>query len=380
MADGTAPGQSHPGLQGRGGAVDGIAEEKLGIDRAPFTGGHVAPVEAGRDELFARGIGQLVAGELFDGELVERQVAIESPHHPVAVSPHLPQVVEMQAVGVGIAGDVEPVPGHLFAIPRRREIAVHHVFVRLRRGVGFERLDLGRRGGQPGEGEGHPANQRRLARFGARLEPLLAHPGQQKTVDRVLLPARLVRRGDLRLDRRAERPVPLVLGSLFNPLLEQLFLSVGQRLLGGGRGHHQRLVGREDALPHFTLVEGTSRQGGPRVALGQGGLGHIQPQVGLAGLGIRAVAGETMGRENGQNIAPKLHLIGPPDGGGLHERPQQGEQPQEPPEPPRLQGLAGRRGEREGHGANLGRTIGHEDRGQTPPATGERFTQVSVYR
>ena len=53
-------------------------------------------------------LGQQVAGELLDGELVERHVAVEGVDHPVAPAPHDALAVALVAVGVGVAGRVEP--------------------------------------------------------------------------------------------------------------------------------------------------------------------------------------------------------------------------------------------------------------------------------
>ena len=63
--------------------------------------------------------GQQVAGELLDGELVERQVAVEGVDDPVAVGPDLAVVVEVDAVRVGVAGGVEPVAAAVLAPVRR---------------------------------------------------------------------------------------------------------------------------------------------------------------------------------------------------------------------------------------------------------------------
>ena len=72
------------------------------------------------------------------------RLSLNALHHPVAVGPHLPLVVEVQAVRVGVAGHVEPVAGHLLAEARRREVAIDHLLVGVRRRVGEERIDLRR--------------------------------------------------------------------------------------------------------------------------------------------------------------------------------------------------------------------------------------------
>jgi hypothetical protein len=79
----------------------------LDVDAAFLVEERVA-VEAAGDELVRRGVGQHVAGDLLDGEPVERQVRIERADHPVAIFPHRPQSVLFVAVAVGVSGEVEP--------------------------------------------------------------------------------------------------------------------------------------------------------------------------------------------------------------------------------------------------------------------------------
>ena len=110
--------EAHEGVGHRGRAVDGVAEEQLIVDRAPLAGRHIAPGESGGHLLLERGFGQEVAGELPDCELIVRKVVVERLHNPVAVGPHLPLVVEVEPMGVGVAGGVEPVTGHLLAVVR----------------------------------------------------------------------------------------------------------------------------------------------------------------------------------------------------------------------------------------------------------------------
>ena len=115
VADGAAGGESEPDLGDGFGAVAGVEDEVFLGDGAALVGGHVAAVEAGGDFLVEGGVGEEVAGELFDGELVEGLVAVEGVDDPVAVGPHFAEVVEVEAVGIGVAGGVEPVAGAVLA-------------------------------------------------------------------------------------------------------------------------------------------------------------------------------------------------------------------------------------------------------------------------
>ena len=63
---------------------------------------------------------RLVAGELLEDEAVERLVGVEGADDVVAIAPGVgPRFVELVAVGVGVAGEVEPVPAPALAVVRR---------------------------------------------------------------------------------------------------------------------------------------------------------------------------------------------------------------------------------------------------------------------
>src|SRR5262249_680668 len=110
MALGTAEGQAHPGGAGGLGAIlDGVGPELLLVARGGTIPQRVA-VEACGDLLVDRHARKQVAGELLDGELVERQVLIDRPHNPVAVPPGVgAKLVVLVTVTLGEAGQVEPV-------------------------------------------------------------------------------------------------------------------------------------------------------------------------------------------------------------------------------------------------------------------------------
>ena len=79
VAAGAADREAEPDGRGRLDAIDDILDAILLVDDAGFVGHHVIAIEAGRDLLIERRIGQQVAGELLDGELIERQVRVEGP-------------------------------------------------------------------------------------------------------------------------------------------------------------------------------------------------------------------------------------------------------------------------------------------------------------
>ena len=105
-------------------AVDTIEHlrhpELLRNDRALLVE-HAVAEEAGGHDLILRRIRQQIACDLLDHELVVGQIAAEGVDHPVAPGPHLARQVFLVAVGVGVAGEVEPVAGPLLAIAGARE-------------------------------------------------------------------------------------------------------------------------------------------------------------------------------------------------------------------------------------------------------------------
>ncbi len=81
-------------------------------------------VEAGGHQLPGGGIRKKIAGQLLGHELRPRFVFVEGRDDPVAVGPDLAVVVEVEAVGVAVAGGIEPVARHVFAVARGGEEAV----------------------------------------------------------------------------------------------------------------------------------------------------------------------------------------------------------------------------------------------------------------
>ena len=120
--------------------------------------------EAGGGEgVFAGGLfvgGEEVAGELLDEELVVGFVVVEGADDVVAVAPGVAVGdVFVHAVGVGVAGDVEPVAGPARAVLGRGEEAVDEVAEGVGGVVGEEGGDFGGGGWEAGEVEGGAADE-----------------------------------------------------------------------------------------------------------------------------------------------------------------------------------------------------------------------------
>jgi len=170
-------------------------------------GGHQA-VEVAARQVGGDGRQQLVAGQLLGDELVEGPVVVEGADDVVAIAPG-PRALGIgldSAVGVGVAGDVEPVAPPALTVGRRGQQPVHQALIARVGRVLDECLDLLRRRRQPGQVEGDAADQG--LRSGLRGEPeaLPPEPIQQEGVDRRPdLPAG-PDRGRLRMPHRLEGP------------------------------------------------------------------------------------------------------------------------------------------------------------------------------
>ena len=137
---------------------------------------------------------------------------------PVAVGPHGARGVDAVAVGVGVAGLVEPESAPALAVMRRRQEAIHQLLIGVRPLVGDEGVHLFRRRRQTEQVETEPADQHSSVGLRRRGDPLLFQPGEDEAVDGIAHPGFVF---DGRLggaDDRLERPV----------------LAPGDDLVGGG--------------------------------------------------------------------------------------------------------------------------------------------------
>ena len=204
---------------GRGvGAVLGVDRQVLLRDHPALGAGGVAPVEARGDLLVQGRVRQQVAGELLDDKLVEGLVVVQRPHDPVPVRPHGPPVVQVEAVGVGVAGGVEPGPRHVHPVALGGHQPLHLGAVGgvepAERHVGVERGRLLRGRGEAGEIQAHPTLERRGVGLGLEREPGGGHGPVEQRVDGVAVFSTL---RDRRLDRALEGPVLIPGRALLDP-------------------------------------------------------------------------------------------------------------------------------------------------------------------
>ena len=331
-----------------GGAADGQAEEDvadglgpvLGVDRLvllrhhpALVGGDVVALKAGGHELVEARLGQEVAGHLLDDEVVEGLVLVERPDRPVAPREHLAVVVDVDAVGVAVAGRVEPVAGAVLAPVPRPQQPVDEGLVGVVRGVvqvGREEARIGR---QPRQVEGRPAGQGALVGLGRRGQPLGLEPRENEAVDGVARP-RLVghRRGRV-LGDGFERPVLVPRRALVDPAGQHVDLPGRQPLVGQRRGRHpQPFVGVGDALVQQARPGVAGHDGGTARARPERPVPRVEPQPRLARALVGPVAREAVVGQNRPHVALEV------DGGGQRGR-------------RRLGGEAGRGGRQQRRGA-----------------------------
>ena len=91
---------------------------------------------------------------MLDDELGVRLVLVDGFDHPIAIEPDGALFIFLEAVGIGIAGGVEPVAAPTFAVVGRGEEAVDLLAVGVGALVGHEGVDFGRGGREANEVEG----------------------------------------------------------------------------------------------------------------------------------------------------------------------------------------------------------------------------------
>ena len=149
-----------------------------------------------------------VSCQLFLNEPVVRDVGVQSADHIIPITKRVAiGEVFVEAVGIGVSGDVEPVTPPALAVVHRRQATVDQSFVGVG-GIVVEKLgDLGGSRRQSDEIEKDAADEGPFVGRRCRLHPLLFQPGQDKMIDGVLYPRVVLNRRQPGFDRRLKRPV-----------------------------------------------------------------------------------------------------------------------------------------------------------------------------
>ena len=136
---------------------------------------------------------QLVAGDLLLHEAVVGLVLVEATRSRNRDSARRwGGLVRFEAVALGVARQVQPVPRPALAVVRRGEQPVDDLLEGVRGLVGEERLDLFRRGRQAGQVERGAADQRDLVSRGSGLDILFFKLLKDKCVDWIPNPGRVL--------------------------------------------------------------------------------------------------------------------------------------------------------------------------------------------
>ena len=184
---------------------------RVGADRdhqrvVPWPGSHKAQRHGG---LRIVGI-ERVAGHLLFDETPVRLVVVERLDDVISIGPRIGAgVVVIVAVRVGIVRHVEPVPGPVLAVARRRQQSVHKLFVGVGARVGDKALGFFRCRRQSSDIERHAADQRPLIGGPSWLQSAFLEFCQDKAVDRIARPHRVFHRRQGRIVQRLKCPVLL---------------------------------------------------------------------------------------------------------------------------------------------------------------------------
>ena len=280
--------EPHP--RSRRHAVIRIQREIFLRDGSALRGRHVAAVKARRQQLIARRVREQIARDLLDREFIEPLVAVERRDHPIAIRPHLPVVINVDAVRVRIPRRIEPVPTAVLAPLRYGHEFCDELFIRVRRGVFHECLDLLRLRRQPREIERKPPRQRAAIRFRRRLQSRGIQRREDEAINRIPHPRLVLHHRQCRALRRLKGPVPLVFRTLLDPAFDDLFFRRAQRLVRLRRRHHLVLVVADNPQPRVALFQIPRHDRAHAIEVRGRAFRRVEPAIRLASLRIEAVA------------------------------------------------------------------------------------------
>ena len=302
--------QPEPGDAGGAHPIDHRQVAELERIDSPLLIGHRVAVEAGGDDVVGRGAGEEIAGDLAAREGIEGQVVIEGPDHPIAIRPDPPFAVFLIAVGVGIAGQIEPSPRPALAVARAGEQSIDELFISLGARVGDEGVELGGRRRQADQIEVDASAERGPIGLDSGPQPFAGEPVADEEVDRILWrrgAGRVCHLRHGRAHRLLKRPVLGVGGAGGDPRGEDLLLPGSEQRLRVGRGHDDVSVGAVDP-GHELAVVGVPRHDRPvpRIGRGEGVITPVEPQAPLARGVVGAMALEAAVGKDRPNLAAEV--------------------------------------------------------------------------
>ena len=271
--------------------------------RSPLMGIHAIAQKSRGHLLFGCGTGKQVTGQLLNDKFAVRLVLNEGLNHPVPPAPHVTVVINGIAVGVGIAGSIQPVECQPF---RKVSGCKHPVYQSLPgtgRLISQKLLHLGIRGRQPAQIQRKAANQGLGSSRGRKLESFLLEPRANLMINHVA-------NGTVFLaDRCRICPVPLVLAPGLDPALQEPLLVFTQLVVGICRGHDLVRIRGPYPVNQLALLE-ISRNNHPHtVTIGIRACGLIQSQLGLPPLFCWSMAVKTVLGKDRANIPVEGNLL-----------------------------------------------------------------------
>ena len=181
--------------------------------------------------LFNRIMRQQISCYLFRNEAIERHVGIHGIDDPIAIAPcFAKQKVLIESVGIGIAGQIQPVPTPTLTELRRFHESVNQQLKCLR-AIVFKKLgDLLRRRRQADQLKVNPSGKDAAVGIRSRLQICRFQCGTDVAIDRCSRPIVGLHRRSLCLNKRLKSPV----------------LPTGDRIrrISAGRLLNRRLVAR----------------------------------------------------------------------------------------------------------------------------------------
>ena len=276
--------------------VHGVVHAVFLLDGSALVGVHAVAQETGGGDLVRRGVGDEVAGDLLQHELVVGLVLLESVDHPIAPRPHVAVVVDRVAVGVGVSRAVEPWQRQALGEMRGLHQAVDEFFPAVGRGVGEVGVDVLRGGRQTGEVEENAADEGGVIGGGSGLQLI----GLEALVHEVI---QRVRGGGLGFPRGYESPMRLIYRAVFDPFLQGGdLLRLERRHVRVRRRHHQIGILRHDPLHDLAAFRIARDNGCDAVPHGHRLLADVEAQLPAAMLRILAVAEKAVLREDGADV------------------------------------------------------------------------------
>ena len=102
-------------------AVDHCVDPELLVVGSTLLVDQRVAVKAGGDQLVQAALWDQVSGELFGRKAIEGHVGVDGIDDPVTVFPYRTGSIDRETIGVGVAGQVEPVPSPAFPVAGRGE-------------------------------------------------------------------------------------------------------------------------------------------------------------------------------------------------------------------------------------------------------------------